>query len=597
MQLRGPSVFDGLSSEDVAAVAARLERRRFPAGSVVIAEGDRRRELYVFESGVADVFVADRDGIERRVNRVEPGSTLGEMSLLTGRPASATVRATTDVVVLALSEAELERIAARHPLVYRNIGAIVSARLAQTDRRSTRSRAGTTTALLDCGAPPGLGHALAGSVAWHTRAPTLLLVVDDEPAPALRELARLDADALDHARRSGDEQPRRAQVAVVPAAGAFAPEALAGTVDDLRQSFDHVLVQVRGDGPPPLQAGHCVCLAPAGGAAGAHAEHTLKAWAGGRNGADPGCTTIPPLTAEDERALAGGLLPTATEAGAALGWAARHVAGLKVGLALGAGSSRGYAHVGVLRALLRAGLPFDYVAGTSVGAAVASMYALGYDLDGIAGGLDRAGAAMFRPTVPVRGVLSVSGLRRVLQELAGDALIEKLPLPLAFVATDIEHRREVVIRRGHVWLGALASCSIPGIYPAQRVGGHLLVDGGVVNPVPSNVAAAMGADTVVAVKIARGTTAPATELQAVAGAGERIPRTLEVILRSIDIMQGKIETDTAAAATIVIAPEFRDSPGTGLRRFRDGRRFVDAGESAAEASLPRLASALPWLRG
>ncbi len=80
-------------------------------------------------------------------------------------------------------------------------------------------------------------------------------------------------------------------------------------------------------------------------------------------------------------------------------------------------------------------------------------------------------------------------------------MIEQLPLPLALVAADLETRREVVFRTGPVWLAVLASISIPGVYPALKVGGYTLVDGGVLTPVPTNVAAGMGADIVVAVRL------------------------------------------------------------------------------------------------
>ncbi len=104
-------------------------------------------------------------------------------------------------------------------------------------------------------------------------------------------------------------------------------------------------------------------------------------------------------------------------------------------------------------------------------------------------------------TLPGRGLLSSTGIRNLLRKTAGEILIQDLPMPLAIVAADVENHREVVIRRGLLWQAVLASISIPGIYAAQRMGEYTLVDGGVVNPVPASVAAQMGADIVLAVRL------------------------------------------------------------------------------------------------
>ena len=106
-----PSFFDGVPADAATVLLEGLETRRFPAGSVVVAEGDSPRQMYLTESGTAEVMVG-----ERRVGSVHPGTTIGEMSLFTGQPASATVRAIDELVVRVLGERELERIATVHPV-------------------------------------------------------------------------------------------------------------------------------------------------------------------------------------------------------------------------------------------------------------------------------------------------------------------------------------------------------------------------------------------------------------------------------------------------------------------------------------------------
>jgi NTE family protein len=582
-----PSFFDGVAREELAQLLSALERRRYPAGAVVIAEGDRLNELYVVQSGRADVLVADREGVAHTVGRVRPGATVGEMSLFTGLPVTASVRATTDFDVLVLREDDFERIAAAFPVVYRNLGAILAERLVKKDRLAVEQAPTRVTVLHDHGAPPELGWALACSVAWHTRSATELIVVDDRGAPEA-----LTAVAPPFTGGSRE----RAFLRVTSSYEALRSYSLAGQVEDAFTRFRNVLVQVRDPAAARLPAEPVVHLT---GADGADANgRVVRAWldpvgrvAPGQDGA----IHVPALERADVEALRAGTLATSTPAGRALGWVARDVAGLKVGLALGAGSSKGYAHVGVLKALERAGFVPDYVAGTSIGAAVASLYAMGSDPAAVAATLDRVGPTLFRPTLPRAGLLSNRATRSALIAIGGRTRIEDLSLPLAIVAADLESQREVIFRSGLLWVAVLASISIPGVYPAQRVGPHTVVDGGVLNPVPASVAAAMGADTVVAVRLSTAAPEAALEANAVPAAGPK-PSVLSVMLRAIEIMYGRLPVDAPEATTIAITPELPEIPGSKLRNFTLGRRYIELGEAAAEEAIPRIAAALPWLQ-
>jgi NTE family protein len=167
-------------------------------------------------------------------------------------------------------------------------------------------------------------------------------------------------------------------------------------------------------------------------------------------------------------------------------------------------------------------------------------------------------------------------------------------VPLALVAADLITRREVVFRRGELGLAVVASCAIPGIFPAQPVGPYMLVDGGVLNPIPVTVAADMGANTVIAVKLGGATIPSVSEVEATVTKGRR-PSVFSVILRSIDIMQSRIAPEASEATTIMITPDLAEV-GAKLRNFSSGHIFIKDGEAAAEEALPRIAAALPWVR-
>jgi NTE family protein len=579
-----PSVIQTLPTGLLPLLLSDAREQRFRAGQVLVQEGEEPAGLYVVRSGIAEVLVEDQAGDLRQVLRVEAGHTIGEMSLFRGGRSSGTVRAVTDLHVWMLTVEAFEAAAERHPNLYRMLGATVADRLDALSRRHVAETPTRVSVLRDRGAPPLLAYALACSLAWHVRRPTLLLTGD----PSIRDLAWA-------ARDPGPGQTP-AEVRVVQPE--LSDRALRLMVDESRGRYADVLVHLpaaRGplsDARPDCQ----VWLTSAHAEPEAGDGLTVAAW--GRDGTPwrpvDGVLSVPALRPADELGLRLGVLGTATPAGKALGRAAREVAGLRVGLALGAGGAKGYAHLGVLRVLDRLGIPIDCIAGSSIGGAVAALRAFSYSVDEAAALLDRAGENTIKAAVPWAAMLSSDKLRAALRSFAGDRRIEEATIPLALVATDIELGREVVFTRGLAWPAVLASMAIPGIYPAQRMGSRVLVDGGVVNPVPGSAAVALGADVVIAVRLTSSTALEATDATAVVPAG-RGPSMVQTLMRSVDLMQQEISRAAAGEATVQIEPVC-DVAGAGLRDFRKGRRHVAAGVEAAEASLPQLAHAMPWLR-
>jgi NTE family protein len=414
-----------------------------------------------------------------------------------------------------------------------------------------------------------LGFALASSVAWHTRSPTLHVVLGN-PSLDLESLATVAPEPPFRGRRAAG-----AELVVADLDGHFASDRIEATLEELVLTYDHVLLQVPSGWTRSL------------------GERRVRVAAGGFE-LEQRVLPIPALTADDEAALEQGQLPARGAVGTVVGALARDLAGLEVGVALGAGSLRGYAHVGALRAFERHGIPVDYLAGTSIGAIVAALYARFGDLDRVADFLDGLGARMFRPTVSRKSLLSTGAMRRFARKEFGDLRLEELPIPIAVVATDVDTQDEVVLRRGSSAAAIFASGAVPGVFPAVRIGNRTLVDGGIVNPVPASVAASMGADVVIGIRLVHGGGVQADEFSE-EGEGP-VPSAVAAIMRSIELVQTRIVTAAGSIPTILVTPEFGSMPAGKLRHFRDGRRFVAAGEAAVEAALPRLGSALPWLR-
>jgi NTE family protein len=178
---------------------------------------------------------------------------------------------------------------------------------------------------------------------------------------------------------------------------------------------------------------------------------------------------------------------------------------VKVGLALGSGSARGFAHVGVLHVLEAEGIPIDCIAGTSIGAIVGSVYA--------AGVLGRSEEFLEKlewknipflldPLLPVSGLLGGKRLEKLFESLLQDHQIEDFPLPFAAIAADVATGEEVVLTKGNAVKAVRASISLPGIFTPVFLQGRFLVDGGIVSPVPVHAVRMLGADVVIAVNLA-----------------------------------------------------------------------------------------------
>ncbi len=243
-----------------------------------------------------------------------------------------------------------------------------------------------------------------------------------------------------------------------------------------------------------------------------------------------------------------------------------------VALALGGGAARGIAHIGVLKVLAEEGIAVRAVAGTSVGSVVGAALAAGRDWRWM---LEQARrlrwSQLVQPVVPRMGMLATERLERYLERTIGALCFEDLPLPFAVVAVDISAGEEVVLRSGPLAPALRASCSVPGIFAPVTLEGRLLVDGGLLNDVPADVARTLAVGPVLAVKLNGGSRAPVR------------PRSiLDVITASFAIVALHGIQRGLAAADVVV------SPALGHASYRDLRKvdeLVAAGERAAREAL------------
>ena len=246
----------------------------------------------------------------------------------------------------------------------------------------------------------------------------------------------------------------------------------------------------------------------------------------------------------------------------------------RIGLALGGGAARGFAHIGVIQVLEEAGIRPDLVVGTSAGSLVAALYAAGRtgaELARVALAMDES--AITDWSFPGRGMIRGDALARYVRDQTGGRTIEQLPLPLGIVATDLDSGLAMLFQRGDVGLAVRASSAVPAVFQPVAIGGREYVDGGLVSPVPVRFARQMGAELVIAVDISSPPDGNAT--------GDPF----KMLLQTFAIMGKSINTLELKDADVVLRPRLL---GVSSADFTARKRAIDAGREAATAGLSAL---------
>lgn len=552
-------IFGALPASVTSGLAASSRARELGAGEILCRQGDDASTVYVLLSGRVDVERNGR-GVASLGRR---GDLMGEMSILTGQPRSATLRAEVESRVLEIPAAGFGELLPRLGL---RLAQLLSQRMSGAPAPPRRAYVGFLVAGPDRAAMARrLGSLLPGRVLVHdleiaTSRPQILETLSTVPMEKQEEFIR---------------SLSRADEGVADLIGSIPESMLGYFLGILRESFDRV---VFGIPHPFFRARHRAVAA---------ACDVLVVF----------CSRELPVDAEIGklrelgRPLIFARLPgrprvavegadVAIEDPTALEPVARKLLARSVGLALGSGAARGYAHIGVLEVLEAAKVPIDFVAGTSMGSLIGGLYASGRtpaELRDIARDASRANEiwSLLDVAIPTVGLLRGRRVANYYKTLFGDARIEDLPRPFRAVAADVGTGREVVFDRGPLWRAVRASTSIPAIFEPVRDDGRLLVDGGIVNPIPVSHALELGADLTIAVNVTSG---PA-ELEK--------PGILSILLGSIYTLQTLVSESRSSLADVTIVPEFGDLTWTD---FAKADRMIEAGRAAAERALPTIRS-------
>ena len=246
----------------------------------------------------------------------------------------------------------------------------------------------------------------------------------------------------------------------------------------------------------------------------------------------------------------------------------------RIGLALGGGAARGFAHIGVIQALEESGLAPDLVVGTSAGSLVAALYAAGRsgaELAVLADSMDETAFADW--AYPGRGLLRGEALARYVRDKTGHKPIEQMKIPLGIAATDLDSGEGVLFQRGDTGTAVRASSAVPAVFQPVRIGTHEYVDGGLSAPVPVHHARAMGAEFVIAVDISA------------VPEGNPTGDAARMLLQTFAIMGKSLKAYELRDADVVLQPKLSGVSGAD---FTTRRQSIKAGRDVTLAHLAEL---------
>lgn len=614
-RIRSYPLLCGLDKAESAAILPLLREHEYADGDVILQQGEVSGRFHIIVSGETDVRV--RREIEVSVARLTAGHFVGEMSCLTGESVSATVRAVESVRTVSMPREGLLRLMDISQSFRRHMLEAMVARVQDSNGRvvDEHTRSQVVARQLAEERESRLGQYVGNSPFMRQlREQIDKLARGDEPLWILGEngSGRYHAAYEIHKRSERAGQPiitvdgasfqleawrmnvqaAREATIVIRQADHLEYDVLSGLLEDVRRAGSRLILTAkeRLDGLPGREL-HLLplrertedipelvyeYLAREGvpepqQAISQEALRMLAAYPYLRGNIEElGRIVVQALALSGGRSILGSHLRFGT----------RREPGErpKIGLALGSGSVRGAAHVGVMKVLEESDIPIDYIAGTSVGAFIGALYAGGQPIanfERVLPGVRWRQLVNF--TMPPQAFADNQPMIRFVERFIGPVDFHELRIPFAAVASDANTGEAYIMNQGRVSHAVCASTAIPGVMKPVKLDGRLLIDGAVVHPVPVALCRSLGADIVIAVDVS----APPSK--------RRNPRNIIAsILNTIDIMSDKIVQEELQMADVVLRPQLDIQEFT----FKESAAFIRRGVEVTRAALDEIRRAI-----
>jgi len=459
--LAASSLFRGVSREDLLAIAKEVEPVRAQAGSTIMRQGDAGDCLFVVAAGRLRALRRDGTGDERAVGEIGRGETVGEMSVLTGEPRSATVVAVRDSDLLSLSQVSFDRLAEKHPQTALQMARLIARRLQEAIKAIHRPTIPATITLVGVDSPRKEEFARRLSASLRRFGTVFHARKSEAPDESLSDRWINDIESEHNFVIYECDRER------------------SGWSDRCVRQADRILIVGEADSDPAPSEVERYSVRHQG----ARAELVLL------HGENPPGDTQKWLAARTVASHHHVRLDHDRD----IDRIARLLTGRAVGLVLSGGGARGFSQIGIVRAFQERNIPVDVIGGTSIGSVIGALFALGRTPQQVTDLCRRAFVEMklMVPrsdyTLPLVSIMSGRNAVDGIKFLFNETQIEDLWIKYFCVSNNLTRAEVVVHERGPLARWVRASCSVPGVTPPMFDNGDLLVDGGVLNNLPADV--------------------------------------------------------------------------------------------------------------
>ena len=463
--LRASGVFGGLGEGVLRDLGSLLELQVIPGGNIVYREGDPANTMFFLVSGRLRVSRRDKSGALQLYNEIRPGESVGEAGMILQQPRAADITALRDSTVAMLGRADFERLLTLHPLALNRVFAQAI-----------------------------FNHLRHAAQVVERRHAQIFVVVPLAPDAQSGEVASSLTRAFAKVGRSHHVAPEAERALEMEATGGWQGR---DRYDDFEEQYDFLVYEADSSSTAWTrrafrQADQIIFVADA---QGSHEIGELESLLG----REPGfamkrkhLVLLHPANAENpveparwrDNRETERVYPIRRSNPPDFARLARFLTGTAVGVVLGGGGARGFAHLGVLRALEQSNIVVDLIGGNSMGALIGAQYACGVPLDEIRERTMRFALGGERPTIPVISIVSGRRVERDLQKMFGDRLVDALWRPFFAAACNLSRACTTVQESGPLWRAVLASNSPVGLFPPVLYNGDLLVDGAILENVP-----------------------------------------------------------------------------------------------------------------
>ena len=654
-------LFESLAKDARDFIAGRLRSEHFAPGEVIVRQGDTGDSLYILISGLVKVTKREKDGTSHELARLQTGDYFGEMSLLAGQPRSADITAITETSTLKLSKPDLDGMLQDYPTIAVHFSRVLSKRLRDISQFTMASKQTVSVVSLYSRHVEPLFQSiislnLAASFTRELMKQVLLIEMnnaDEEVARILQldnEQAALRKNIIRYDILGGDDVSpciikHKTGFHILPLSTAtkmqprLFEKAITPLLEKLKHDYDYILINCAKEIKKLVQtaleqSGLILYLTPTSDNAIQRCKKDADMFVQGygENRLMIGVLKEEGEQSISERHLEELLAPHTfvplhknsyvidrflrtgrpfvyehpkTDISRSLQHLTRRIGRVRVGLALGSGSARGFAHVGVLKVLEANDIPIDMIAGASMGAFVGGFYAAGVS----AAELEemvlsyrskrKVRSTIFDFTIPRYGISKGNRLAKFMRHRLKDITFDDLSIPFAAIATDISNGDEIVLRHGILWQALRASGSVPVLFEPFRLDGRYLIDGGITNPLPTDVLIEHDVDIIISCAVNTLRKPMKYEMQGKEGerdgAHDEMPIVgalpdrkygiIDAITRSMGIMSAANTLQKSRLADIDIRPKVSHIDWNDFHR---GDELMKAGERAAEEAIPTI---------